>query len=441
MSISKDMEGLSLDQAPPLSIPFLFFATAPVALLLAALILIGRGSEVLVTAWRPDTLVLTHLGTIGFLGSIMFGALYQMSPVVAVATVPKIKHAYWVWAMNVIGLLMLYYWGARGVRADLGSPWLSFHFMATGVMLFTCLVGWALFVRSKTKGPTVWGMRLAVASLFTAMTLGTFMVGYWGKGSMLGERSLSLELHISFAIIGWIGGLITAVSWQVLPMFYLTPGVKPERSWLVLLTLAASLFGVFCVVLLDAAGQLAGHGRIVAAVLVAPAAFVLWVVHPLLVWGQLRSRRRKRIDPSARFWQVGVGFGFLTLFLAISAVLRTSDWYGLAFVWCALFGWAGLIVHGMLTRIGPFLIWFHRFSPYVGRIPVPAIRRMLPDKLVWTGLAVHITTVVLGLVAITFHIDIAARLAGVGLALLGCVMGAYMVILLRLRPDTSALEA
>ncbi|MDF1798313.1 MAG: hypothetical protein P1V81_03985 [Planctomycetota bacterium] len=440
MSLAKGMEALSLDQAPPLSIPFLFFATAPVALLLAGLLLVARGGEALATAWRPDTLVLTHLGTIGFLGSVMFGALYQMSPVVAVATVPRIRHAYLVWGLNAVGLVMLVAWGARGVRADLGSPWLSFHFIATGVMLFALFVGWALFVRSRTPGPTVWGMRLAVLALFTAMTLGTFMVGFWGGGSMLSDRTLALEVHLSFAILGWIGGLITAGSWQVLPMFYLTPGVKPERSWLVLLTLAGSLFGVLCVVLLDAAGQLAGAGRLIAAILVAPAAVAVWVVHPFLVWGQLRHRKRKRIDPSARFWQVGMGFGVLTLFLATSAVLRSSDWYGLAFVWCALLGWAGLIVHGMLTRIGPFLIWFHRFSPYVGRIPVPAIRRMLPDKLVWSGLGLHVATVVLGLVAITFHIDLVARLAGLCLALLACVMGTYLVILLCLRPDTSSLD-
>ncbi len=31
------------------------------------------------------------------------------------------------------------------------------------------------------------------------------------------------------------------------------------------------------------------------------------------------------------------------------------------------------IVHGMLTRIVPFLVWLHRFAPRIGEIRVPSL--------------------------------------------------------------------
>jgi len=192
-------------------------------------------------------------------------------------------------------------------------------------------------------------------------------------------------------------------------------------------------------------------GRLTSAILLAPAAVALWVVHPWIILRKLRQRRRRRVDPSAHFWVTGMLLGPLTLFLAVSTVLRSSDWYGLAFVWCALIGWAGFVVHGMLTRIGPFLVWFHRFSPLVGIVETPPMRRMLSDRMVWLGYGFHMAALVLGLFAISLHVDDpaeapnlyvavdwAARGAGAALVGFGCVLGHHLWTLWRLRPDEGA---
>jgi len=81
-------DGLSLEQAPPLSIPTFFFLLAPLFLGLAGVLLALQGSEILTSGWNLQTLGLTHLLTLGFLGMIMMGALFQMTPVVAGAPVP-----------------------------------------------------------------------------------------------------------------------------------------------------------------------------------------------------------------------------------------------------------------------------------------------------------------------------------------------------------------
>ena len=439
MKDAPGMEALSLDQAPPLALPFLFFAVAPVALVVAGLLLLEHGAGALASPWRPETLTLTHLGTLGFLGSVMFGALYQMSPVVAGTPVAWLRHAWVVWGLHAVGLALLVAWGFGGPDPAGASPWLGFHVLATGVMLLCGAVGWAL-ARTKVKGPTVWGMRLAVGALFLAMTMGTFLVGHWTPaGSMLGpDRVLGLEVHVGLALLGWVGGLLTAVSWQVVPMFYLTPEAQGERPWLVLLALAGSVAGAVVVQLLVVAGQLEGAGRVVAAVVLAPGAVALWLWHPTLVWGLIARRRRRRADPSARFWLTGMAAGPVTGALAAATVLLDVPWTALAFVWCAVLGWAGLVVHGMLTRIGPFLVWFHRFSSLVGLVPTPTARRMLPDGLVWTGYGLHLAALVLGLAAIVTGSDLAAGATGVALVGLGGVLGAYLVILWRLRPDDGA---
>jgi len=81
--IEPGMEGLRTDQAPPLTIPASFFLLAPLSMMAAGALLAAHGQDLLASRWLPAAMAATHLGTLGFLGAIMLGALYQMIPVVA----------------------------------------------------------------------------------------------------------------------------------------------------------------------------------------------------------------------------------------------------------------------------------------------------------------------------------------------------------------------
>ena len=80
--------GLSLDQAPQLSIPVSFFLTVPLAVFAAGCILLISGNVSFSSPWMPQALAMTHIGTLGVLAMGMIGALYQMTPVIAGSAVP-----------------------------------------------------------------------------------------------------------------------------------------------------------------------------------------------------------------------------------------------------------------------------------------------------------------------------------------------------------------
>ena len=96
--------GLSLDQAPQLSIPASFFLTAPLGVLAAACILLATGNAAFLSPWMPQALALTHAGTLGVLAMGMIGALYQMTPVVAGSAVPFTRIAHIVHTFLLAGL-------------------------------------------------------------------------------------------------------------------------------------------------------------------------------------------------------------------------------------------------------------------------------------------------------------------------------------------------
>jgi len=123
--------GLSLDQAPPLSIPSAFFLTISVGILAAGCILIATGAAALSTPWAPQTLALAHAGTLGVLAMGMVGALYQMTPVIAGTPVPFTRIAHIVQALLLAGL-------AGFIWRLLGGPVLA---MSAAILCFTIGLG------------------------------------------------------------------------------------------------------------------------------------------------------------------------------------------------------------------------------------------------------------------------------------------------------------
>jgi hypothetical protein len=102
------------------------------------------------------------------------------------------------------------------------------------------------------------------------------------------------------------------------------------------------------------------------------------------------------------------------------------DWaprlYGMVVLW----GWAGALVHGMLMRIVPFLVWLHWCAPRVGEPGVLSVRELLPDRFVTIGAALHAFTLIAGVVAVLTTEQLAWRIFGAGLA----VTGAWLLFVL-----------
>lgn len=404
-------EGLRTDQAPPLWIPMSFFATAPVALVAAGTWLAVQGGVPFLQSWLPQSIAAVHLGTIGLLAAVMFGALYQMVPVVAGAPVPAIRVAHAVHAALIVGLIGLVAGIATGDRTATGVGFAALTFAVIGLLMPVAIA----LARAPVRTVTVTGIRWAVIALAILAFLGLRLAWGHATGALPAARTEWLTTHVAVALIGWVGGLITSVSWQVVPMFYLTPAFPP---WTQRLTVWAA---GFTTVATPVAAWLAPSPWAIWAAL--PGAAAVWIFQPTVCARQLARRRRKRGDASLTFWRSGLAIAPVVFVVGLVAVTSHDPRWPILFGWLAVWGWAGLIVHGMLTRIAPFLIWFHRFSALAGLAPVPPMRKLLPDTRGRLGWALHLAAVVIGAAAIVTGWWPLARLAGVALIGAGVVLG------------------
>lgn len=101
-------QGLSLEQAPPISVPFRFFLTAPFFAILIGIMFLVYPADVITNRYSNESIAVAHLFTLGVLSMIIFGAMQQMLPVLAGAIIKKAKlFAFIVHTSLTLGTLFL----------------------------------------------------------------------------------------------------------------------------------------------------------------------------------------------------------------------------------------------------------------------------------------------------------------------------------------------
>ncbi|NEX23249.1 hypothetical protein G3480_23620 [Thiorhodococcus mannitoliphagus] len=372
--------GLSLDQAPPIQVPFSFFRLAPLFALLAGAVLLWDGEVVLVSRWLAPALAVTHLLALGFLTQVMCGALFQMLPVLAGAPVPQVV---WVGRVTqltlVLGCLALSWGLYSGGRASL---MLGGSLLGLGLTTFVVAVGIAL-TRARGVPQTLRAMRFALAGLVMALVLGLVLLA-----GMLGARITGLagwvDLHLSWALLGWVGMLIIGVGYQVVPMFHVTPAYPRWFTRMAAPLVLAALVASTGLVALGKAG-LAGWALLPAVLVLA--AFAMVTVN------LQRRRERPRVDTTLLYWWSSMGL------ILISAGLWVLDGPAELLGVLLLVGVGVGLPTGMLLKIMSFLSWFHLQHPQVVArrfdVRFPHMQVFMPEGLARIQFAVFTLMLVL----------------------------------------------
>jgi len=373
--------GVSLDQAPPEDIPVRFFLSAPVFGIIAGLLILWDGADLFVSNWGTSTIALTHLFTLGWLSMIMMGSFYQMVPVLVGGRVPYIMAARKVHAMFAAGVVLI----VAGIYL-LSEPLIAVAslLLLVSLLFFIIQIGIAL-LKVEADRPTVLAMRISIAALLVTVLLGLFFSGgHAGFWDIPDNRVQMTGIHLALGLFGWVGALIMGVGFHVIPMFYMTPEFPSEKSFSILLAYTSSL-------ILVPLSLLAGGGML--SMMAGLPAFVAMLFFVKIIFELIKNRKRKIMDVTLRSWQVGLAC--LPLALLAFFACQFTDHAGFIFLFGVVYivGFGLTVTTGMLYKILPFLIWFHRFSLLIGKVPVPLMRDISPQgsaqkqiRLFWAAL-------------------------------------------------------
>ncbi len=401
---------LSYDQAPPIDVPLRFFLTAPALGVLAGVGLAWVGPAGIYGRWTLEVLALTHLLVLGFATMVMFGALFQMLPVLGGAPVTRARLvASVVHALLLAGVVTLAVGLAHHKPIAIDA---AIAALGSAGGLFVVAAAGALLRVPRVTAPVI-GMRLAIAALAITATIGLGLAATHA-GAHPPHRPLWTDLHAAWGLAGWMVLLVVAVAYQFVPMFQVTPEYPaPVRRALVpvLFVLLAGWSAVRAL----AAPAIAGH-----AIGTALAAAV--IVFAILTLRLQARRRRRRADVTLACWRTA-----LVALAVASALWVALPWWppryagqGEALVGVlVIVGFAVTLMIGMLHKIVPFLMWFHlqRRALASGRErEVPAMGAFLPATAARRHFRVHLAAAVLLSAATLFPLPL-ARPAGVLTAL------------------------
>ena len=401
--------GLSLDQAPPISVIFRFFFLGSLFGILGGLLLFVYQTDI----FDPSSvaaLTFTHILTLGIMLSFMFAALFQMLPVIAGVTLTtplkKSNLLLYPFTLGTLSLLL-------GFNFPL-YPWLYLlSALLLGIAIFTAIFPMLTKLLSlQNHSPSSKGMSVALIGLGIVVLLALYLLTTL-SGIIEGSHYTQVKTaHYSFGLFGWISLLIISISFQVIEMFYVTPPYTTIVSkylplTLFLLLIISTLIGFFNT-----------HIWILSNILLA----LMLTFYALLTLKRLTQKKRPLSDATVWFWRLGLS----SLVLSMLSMLL-GEFTALQFVkplsYIFFTAFALSIVFAMFYKIVPFLTWFHLNSQ--GYFTAPMMHEVIHPKTAKKHLYIHIATVLTFIISLFVNTFI---FLAAGLMILSFSWIAYQII-------------
>ena len=366
-----------------------------------------HGPSILISRWTPATLALTHLITLGYLGLTMMGALFQLLPVLApvqLSWARQMSNAVFGFLLAGASLLPVAFFLQAAYLFTLALVCLS----GALVCLFIPMAYGIAVIPATPAAATIRAVRLALLALGFAVVIGIVLgtAFAWPQQSSLPVHLLT-ELHVLWAVPGWVGLLIIGVAFQVVPMFMVTPLYAPIFTRWLAPTLFLLLLG-YCTARFTGWPAVAHWSGVFIAI-----GYLAFATVSLIL---LARRTRPKADATTLFWRLamvcGMGSAMAWLTSAAFDLVLTPIALGVLFI----VGFAGSAVNGMLYKIVPFLLWYHAKEKAGMHHRSPSIKQLLVDASGRIQFCLHGCALML-LVAAALLPDLLARPAGAALAI------------------------
>jgi hypothetical protein len=420
--------------APSIKLPLAFMLTGLASLLTGVIWLVAQPSVLASYHYNQSVIAATHLFVLGFICSIVMGAMYQLVPVALETKLYSERLAKWQFAFHLVGFIgmvwMFRVWNMKQVG----------HFasvFAVGVGLFVINIArtlrrvprWNVTATAVTaalfwiSATIIAGLSIAASKctyesttgLATATGVSSVVAGLRSVAGFMArfDQLSAMHAHAHLSGVGFFTLLIVGVSYKLIPMFTLSEIQNQRRAAASVVLLNVGLAGSFVTILLRSPWKLT---------------FALVIIAALICYGLelraiLRARKRQTLDWGIKYFLTAVA-----LLIPLALLSVALSWPGLPlntftgqlenlYGFLGLCGVVTLAILGMLYKIIPFLAWFGAYSRHVGRAQVPALADMYSARLQTVGYWSFLAGLVVTSVGILFSNAPSVRLGGSLLAM------------------------
>ena len=358
------MFSISQDFAPPFKLIAPFFIIGSL-FYLASVAYIFFISAQNISMLDTKILGFVHLFLLGFIMMTIFGAMAQLVPVVLEVGHFGVELFYAIWPLLSIGTIMM----AFGFFSY--PMLLPFGGVVVLISIMVFIMEIFLTIKKVKKFNLVMkSILLSNTFLFFGIIFGLVMaLGYSGLIEV--DINALLRSHVFLVVIGYVTITIMGLSVVLLPMFGLSHGfsTKPLEKAIVIVCLAVLLV-VLSSFIKSAVLEYTGY-------MLATLGLFMYFYFVRTIY---KTRARKEIDIYAKSLIFSYFSLIASLIFGIAYIIFGFEPLLLSSGWMMFFGFFSFAVTGHVYKIIPFLVWFEKFSPLVGKQKVPMLVDMLPKK-------------------------------------------------------------
>ena len=389
------MKAISSDFAPPLKLISPFFNVGVIFYLLSMVALLFFKPDFAYA--QMDVAGWVHLFMLGFVMMVIFGAMAQLIPVVLEAGHAVVDVYYVIFPLLLGGVVMM-----------VVGFWMMPALLPYGGLLV--LVAMMIFavenvatlkkttIRTLTIDTVAWSNGYLLLGILTG-----FAIALGLSGNLSIDVTLMLKAHVYAVIGGYVVLTIIGLSLILVPMFSLAHGFEEtaiQRAFKLVIigvgiVFAGALFSQEWMMYLGYFINTVGIF------------FYLWQMYIIA-----KLTVRKEWDIWAKSMVFAFGALIVSIILGLLYFLVGSESILHASVWFLLLGFISSMITGHLYKIVPFLVWFERFAPLVGKKKVPMLHEMYSKEGAAMMFNFTAAGVVLGGLGLLFESDILFKAGG-----------------------------
>ena len=397
------MFSVSKDYAPPFGMISPFFWIGSIFYLFGTVFLLFLDPE----AGHFDLAVVgwAHWFLLGFMMMIIFGAMAQLVPVVVEVGHFSVDLYYIIWPLLLLGTVVM----------SLGFWWMPAVLPYGGLMVLISMLIFlldTLMTLRKVTHITLTVKTVVASNLFLLAGIITGFVMSLAVGVGLSVDIGSwLGAHAVMVLGGYVTLTIMGLSMILLPMFGLSHGFDEtpvNRAFY--LMIAGVVFYFIATVIGWELGKFLAFLLMLASV-------TLYIYQVLIIY---QTRARKENDIWAKSMFVGYGSLLLSAMIGLVYMMTGKEDFLLSSAWFLIMGFFSFLINGHLYKIIPFLVWFERYSPLVGKEKVPMLHEMLPKRMADFEFVFSASGVLVGGVGLLFG-NIELYRGGVSLLIAGAI--------------------
>ncbi len=365
------MADINIGKAPPNSAVLPFYATAAIAFMALCLLMFVSAESFMGYHFNPELLTIVHIAALGWGTMIIFGAAYQLLPVICEKDLssPSLASLSWYTLSLGVCFLAFSFWEFR-------MGWIMISggiLVVVSAILYLFNVLQTSMLRSKFSIQKLFIVSSAVWLLFTTI-VGLLLSINLAFPFFEKEHLYILKLHAHAGLGGWFLQLITGVSTKLVPMFLLGKSNKEKllQYAFILQNIGLTLF------LVD--GYFVGDSpRFIVYGCIVFAGVVCWLLY---LFDTYQNRIRKKVELLMK--HVFVSF----LCLVLSMFLIPLVYYVHGTKWSILYGtllfmgWITSIILGKTFKTLPFIVWNNHYKQLTGKAKIPLPKHLYNEALI-----------------------------------------------------------